>query len=147
MDKELIPRLRESMRNYKKPKEPKTITTNGNKKVFATATVTGIIWEYFTHQAGQRVAVRISAMFVPGLERTAFSIRATKSGVSTILETGTPHLKFDSNTSLPITQHPEDKGTCSYDVFLHTLGGTDFTSSTSAVIPAAHTSNDANRGD
>ena len=38
IDEELIPKLRESMRDYKKLKEPKTIATNGNKKVFATAT-------------------------------------------------------------------------------------------------------------
>ena len=70
-----------------------------------------------------------------------------QSGVSTVLETGNPHLQFDSRTSVPLTQHPEDKGVCSYDVFLPTLGGTADTSSTSAVIPAPQTSNDANRGD
>ena len=126
-------------------KEPKAIITNGNKKVFAAAT--GIIWGYIIDQASKRVPVRISAMFVPGLGCNAFSsIKAMQSGVSTILETGNTHLQFDSCTSLPLTQHPEDKDVCSYDVFLRTLGGTADTSSTRAVVPAAQTSNDANRG-
>ena len=143
IDEELIPRLQKSMRDCKKLKDPKTIMTNG-KKVFATAT--GTIWGYIIDQAGERVPVPISAMFVPGLGRNVFSIKAMQSGVSTILETGNPHLQFDSSTSLPLTQNPEDKGACSYDVFLRTLGDTADTSSTPAVVPAAQTSNDANRG-
>ena len=39
-DEELIPRRRKNMGYYKKLKELKTIVTNGNKKVFATATGT-----------------------------------------------------------------------------------------------------------
>ena len=89
----------------------------------------------------------MSAMFVPGLARNVFSsIKAMQSEVSTILETGNAHLQFDSSTSLPITQHPEDKGVCSYDVFLRTLGDTADVSSTPAVVPAAQARNDANRG-
>ena len=71
IDEELIPRLRNSMRDYKKLKDPKTIMANGNKKVFATAT--GTIWGYIIDQAGKRVPVRISATFVPGLGRHVFS--------------------------------------------------------------------------
>ena len=135
IDEELIPRLRKSMRDYKKLKDPKTIITNG-KKVFATAT--GTIWGYIIDQAGKRVPVRISAMFVPGLGRNVFSsIKAMQSGVSTILETGNPRMQFDSSTSLPLTQHPENKGVCSYDVFLRTLGDTADMSSAPAVVPAA----------
>ena len=88
IDEELIPRLRNSMRDYKKLKDPKTIMTNG-KKVCATAT--GTIWGYIIDQAGKRVPGRISAMFVPGLGRNVFSfIKAMQSGVSTILEIGNP---------------------------------------------------------
>ena len=145
IDEELIPRLRQSMKGYKKLKDPKTIMTNGNEKVFATAT--GNIWGYIIDQAGERVPVRISATFVPGLGRHVFSsIKAMQSGVITILETGNLHLQFDSGTSLPLTQHPEDKGVCSYDVFLRTLGDTADTSSTPPAVPAAQASNDANRG-
>ena len=43
-------------------KEPKTIVTAGNEKVLATAT--GTIWGYIIGQAGQRVSVRISIIFV-----------------------------------------------------------------------------------
>ena len=71
-DEELIPRLRKSVRDYKKLmrdyknlKDSKTFMTNGNKKVFATAT--GTIWGYIIDQAGKRVPVRISATFVPEL--------------------------------------------------------------------------------
>ncbi|CAN0595133.1 unnamed protein product, partial [Laminaria digitata] len=67
---------------------------------------------------------------VPGLGRNLFSsVKAMNSGVSTILKTGNPHLKFNSNTSLPLNQHPEDKGLCSYEVFFRTLGGTIETAS------------------
>ena len=146
INEELIPRLRKSLRDYKKLKDPKTIMTNGNKKVFATATC--IICGYIIDQAGKRVPVRISAMFVPGLRRNVFSfIKAMQSGVRTILETGNPHLQFNSSTSIPLTQHPGDKGVCSYNVFLRTLGGTADTPSTPAVVRAAQASNDANRGD
>ena len=144
IDEELIPRLRKSMRDYKKLEDPKTIMNNENKKVFATATRT--IWGYIIDRAGKRVPVRISATFVPGLGRHVFSsIKAMQSGVTTILETGNPHLQFDNSTSLPLTQHPEDKSVCSYDLFLRALGGTAGTSSMLAVVPAAQASNDANR--
>ena len=144
IDEELISRLRKSMRGYKELKDPKTIITKG-KKVFATATST--IWGYIIDQAGKRVPVRISATFVTGLGRHVFSsIKAKQSGVSTILETRNPHLQFDSSTSLPLTQHPEDKGVCSYGVFFRTLGNTADTSSTPAVVPAALARNDANLG-
>ena len=45
------------------------------------------------------------------------------SGVSTTLKTGNPHIQFNSNTSLPLNQHPEDRGLCLYEVLLHALGG------------------------
>ena len=145
IDEELFPRLPKSMRGYKKLKDPKAIMTNGNKKVFATAICT--IWGYIINPAGKCVPVRTPAMFVPGLERNVFSsIKAMQSGVSTILGTGNPHLQFDSSTSLPLTQHQEDKGILSYDVFLRTLGDTADTSSMPVVVPAAQASNDANRG-
>ena len=67
VDDELIPRLRDSMEDYKKLKEPKIIVTAGSKEVLATAT--GTIWGYIIDQAGQRVPLRISAMIVPGLRR------------------------------------------------------------------------------
>ena len=144
IDEELIPRLRKNIRDYKQPKDPKTIMTNG-KKVFATAT--GTIWGYIIDQAGKRVPVRISVMFVPGLGRNVFSsIKAMQSGVSIILETGNPHLQFDSSISLMLTQQPKNNGICSYEVFLRTLGDTTDTSSTPAVVPAAQASNYANRG-
>ena len=41
-DDELIPRLRDNVKDYKKLKEQKIIVTPGNKEVFATAT--GTIW-------------------------------------------------------------------------------------------------------
>ena len=54
-------------------------------------------------------------------------------------------MQFDSSTLLPLTQHPENKGVCYYDVFLCTLSDTADTSSTPAVVHAAQARNDANR--
>ena len=110
------------MNEYKKLKESKIIVTAGSKEVFATATCT--ILGYIFDQAGQRVPVSISAMMATGLGRNLFSsVKAMNSGVSTILKTGNPHIQFNSDTSLPLNQHPEDKGLCSYKVLFRALGG------------------------
>ena len=68
IDGKPIPRLRKSTRDCKKLKETTTISTNGKKKVLATAT--GTICGHIIDQVSKRVAVRISAMFVPGLGRS-----------------------------------------------------------------------------
>lgn len=108
VDEELIPRLQDSTRDYKKLEEPKTIVTARNGNVFATAT--GSIWGYIIDQAGQRVPVRIFATIVPGLGRNLFSSnKAMNSRVSTTLEVGNSHLHFNGNTWLPLTHYPEDK--------------------------------------
>ena len=70
VDDELIPRLQNIMKDYKKLQEPKIIVTAGNTEVLATATST--IWGHIIDQTGQRVPVRISAMTVPGLGRNLF---------------------------------------------------------------------------
>ena len=63
-------------------------------------------------------------MIAPGLGHSLFSsVKAMNSGVSTILKTGNPHTRFNSSISLPLNQHPEDKGLCSYEVLLRALGG------------------------
>ena len=122
VDDELIPRLRDSMSDYKELEEPKIIFTAGNKEAFATAP--GTIWGYIIDQAGQRVPVGISAMIVSGLACNLFSsFKAMNSGVSTILKTGNLYIRFNRDTSLPLNQHPEDNGLCSYKVFLRALGG------------------------
>ena len=77
VDEELIPRLRDSMQDYEKLKEPKIIVTAGSKEVLATAT--GTIWGYIIDQAGQRVPVRIYVMIVPRLGRNLFSATAMYS--------------------------------------------------------------------
>ena len=101
VDDELIPRLRDSMKGYKKLKLPKVIVTAGFKEALAMAT--GSIWGHIIDQAGQHVPVRISGMIVPGLGCNLFSaVKAMNSGVSTILKTGNPHVQFNSNTSLPL---------------------------------------------
>ena len=88
IDDERIRTLRNVMRDPKKLKDPKTMVTVGNEKVFAAET--GAIWGYIIDHAGQRVSVRISITFVPGLGRIPCSIKATQSGLSTILEMGNP---------------------------------------------------------
>ena len=114
VDVELIPRLRDNMN--KKLKESQIIVTAGNKEVLATAT--GTIWGHIIDQAGQWAPVRISAMIIPGLGRNLFSsVKAMNSRASTILKTGNLHIQqFNSNISLPLNQHPEDTGLCSYEV-------------------------------
>ena len=54
------------------------------------------------------------------------------SGVSTTLKMRNPHVQFDSNTSLPLNKHPEDKGISSYKVLLR-----ESTAGSSGVVPAA----------
>ena len=56
-------------------------------------------------------------------------------------------MQFDSNTSLPLTQHPEDNGVCSCEVLLRALRGMADTSSKAAVVPADHASGDAKQGE
>ena len=108
VDDELIPRLRDSMKDYEKLKEPKIIVTAGNKEIFATATDT--IWGHIIDQAGQRVPGRISAMIVPGFGRNLFaSVKAMNSGLRTILKTGNPHIHFNRSTSPPLNHHPETR--------------------------------------
>ena len=98
VDEELIPRLRDSMQDYEKLKEPKIIVTAGHKEIFATAT--GTIWGYIADQAGQCVPVRISVMVVPGLGRSLYSsVKAMNSGVRTIPKTGNSHMHTYSSTA------------------------------------------------
>lgn len=81
----------------------------GKKRVFATAT--GTIFGYITNQASRFIPMRISAMVVPDRRCNLFSsAESMKSEISPILETEQPHLKFYSNGSLELSQHPEDRG-------------------------------------
>ncbi|CAN0529167.1 unnamed protein product, partial [Laminaria digitata] len=85
IDDELLPGLREGMKEYKTLTEPKPIETAGNKKVLATAT--GTICGHIINQSGEDIPVRISVVVVPGIGRHLLSsARAMRSGVSTILE-------------------------------------------------------------
>ena len=112
LDDELIARLRDRMRDYKKLMEARIIVTAGNK-VLATATDT--LWAFITDQAGQRGPVRISAMVVPGLGRNVFSSdKSMNSGENTAIKMGRPHVQFNGSASIPLNQHPEGKGLCSY---------------------------------
>ena len=110
---DLIPRMRDNMREYKKLK---VVVTAGNKDVSETATA--IIWGCIIDQAGQRVPVCISAMILPGLGSKVFS-----SGERTILNTGNPHVQFNRSISPPMNPHLEDNGLCSYEVLVHVQGG------------------------
>lgn len=107
-----------STRGYKELKEPKRIVTTANEKVLGK--ITGAIGSYIIDRAGQRIPVRISTVVVPGLGRNILSsAKAMKSGVSTMLEAGNPHVKFNRCTSLPLHQHPAGKGMRSFElVFL-----------------------------
>ena len=125
VDSELIRGLQQGMVEYRKLEQPKPIETAGNKQVFATAT--GKICGHIINKSGPPIPVRIFVMIVPGMGRHLFSsARAMKSGVSTILETGNPHLQFDNKTSLLLNQHQKDAGMCSFDVSLRALDGVTY---------------------
>ena len=112
LDDELIARLRDRMRDYKKLMEARIIVTDGNK-VLATATDT--IWGSITDQAGQRRPVRVSAMRVPGLGRGVFSSdKSMNSGESTVVKMGRPYVQVNGSASIPLNQHPEGEDLCSY---------------------------------
>ena len=140
---ELIPRLRNRVKDYKTLKKSKTIGTAGNEKAFATAT--GIIWVYIVDQAGQRFPGRISAMFVPGLGRNLFSVKAMQPGVTTILETGTPNLQFDNTyfASAPSQKTRTRAYALTKYLFFALRGKVDISSKTPAVVPAAHAGGNA----
>ena len=86
--------------------------TAGNKKVLATAT--SIIRGHIIDQAGQ-CPINISAMIVAGVGRNVFSSdKSMNSGENTAIKMGRPHVQFNGSASIPLNQHPEGKGLCSY---------------------------------
>ena len=122
VDEELVPGLRQRMRGLKILDEPKPIETAGNKKCFATAQ--GNICGHIINPSGKPIPVRIFASLVPEMGRHLFSsVTAMKSGVTTILRAGNPQLQFNKDTSLPLNQHGEHAGVCSFDLSLPTVDG------------------------
>ena len=93
-------------------------------KVFVAAT--GTMCGHIINQSAQPIPVCISVMIVPGMGCHLFSVRAMRSGVRTILETGNPHLQFDSTTSLFLNQDQKDAGISPFDVSLRALDGVTY---------------------
>lgn len=92
VDNDLVPGMRQSMRDHTEMNCLKPIVTAGNKKVVVTAT--GTICGYIINQAGWSVPVRISAEVVPGLGRDLSRGLAPSSKRATPTRCSTATLRF-----------------------------------------------------
>ena len=88
---DLIPGLRNRMKDYALLGVPKTIVAAGNRKLYGTAT--GILQGTIIDQTGKTHRVRFPTLIVSGLGRHVFSFVTTKPGVATILDEGNPHIR------------------------------------------------------
>ena len=114
LDDELIPGLKERMREFKELSTPKEITTTGKHTIFGVDT--GIISFTIRDSHGVQLPVNLRALVVPGLGRNIFAPTADlKNGVRFVLEVGNPHLTIRGIT-IPLKQDPRDQGMCSLDV-------------------------------
>lgn len=94
--------------------KPKAITVAGNHQLKGTAT--GLVYCTVKDSCGERQAVRLRGLVVPGLGRNIFSPTAQmKKGVRLILEAGNPHLEV-GDYIIPLKQATRDMGMCSLDI-------------------------------
>ena len=119
LDDELIPGLKERMREFKELSTPKEITTAGKHTIYGVGT--GII--SFTirdsrDSHGAQLPVNLRALVVPGLGRNIFAPTAElKNGVRLVLEVGNPHLTI-GGIIIPLKQDLRDQGMGSLDIML-----------------------------
>ena len=114
LDDELIPGLKERMRESKKRSTPKEITTAGKHTIYGVGT--GIISFTIRDSHGARLPVNLRALVVPGLGRNIFApIAELKNGVKFVLEVGNPYLTIEG-IIIPLKQDPRDHGMCSLDI-------------------------------
>ena len=111
LDDELIPGLKERMREFKEILTPKEITTARKHTIYKVGTDTISFTIRDSH--GAQLPVNLRALVVPGLGRNIFALTAElKNGVRFVLEAGNPHLTFGS-IIIPLKQDPRDQGMCS----------------------------------
>ena len=114
LDDELVPGLKERMREFKELSTPKEITTAGKHTIYGVDT--GIISFAIRDSHGAQLPVNLRALVVPGLGRNIFAPTAElKNGVRFVLEVGNPHLTI-GGIIIPLKQDPRDQGMCSLDI-------------------------------
>ena len=114
LDDELIPGLKERIREFKELSMPKEITTAGKHTIYGVGT--GIISFTIRDSHGTQLPVNLRALVVPGLGRNIFATTAElKNGVRFVLEVGNPHLTIRGIT-IPLKQDPRDQGMRSLDI-------------------------------
>ena len=97
LDDELIPGLKERMREFKGLSTPKEITTAGKHTIYGVGT--GIISFTIRDSHGAQLPVTPRALVVQGLGRNTFAPTAElKNGVRSILEVGNSHLTIEGVT-------------------------------------------------
>ena len=114
LDDELIPGLKERMREFKELSTPKEITTAGKHAIYGVST--GIISFTIGDSYGAQLPVNLRALLVPGLGRSIFAPTVElKNGVRFVLEVGNPRLTIGS-VVISLKQDPRDQGICSLDI-------------------------------
>ena len=114
LDDELIPGLKERMREFKELSTPKEITTAGKHAIYGVGT--GIISLTIRNSHGARLPINLRALVVPSLECNIFASTAElKNGVRFVLEVGNPHLTI-GGIIIPLKQNPRDQGMCSLNI-------------------------------
>ena len=114
LDDELIPGLKERMREFKELSTPKEITTAGKHTIYGFGT--DIISFTIRDSHGAQLPVNLRVLVVPGLGRNIFPPTAElKNGVRFVLEVGNPHLTI-GGIIIPLKQDPRDQGMCSLDI-------------------------------
>ena len=116
VDDELIPGLKERMREFKELSTPKEITTAGKHTIYRVGT--GIIPFTIRNSHGSQLPVNLRALVVPGLGRNIFTPTAElKNGVIFVLEVGNPHLTF-GGIIISLKQDSRDQEMCSFDIMV-----------------------------
>ena len=114
LDDELIPGLKERVRELKELPTPKEITTAGKHTTYGVGT--GIIAFTIRDSHGAQLPVNLRALVVPGLGRNIFTPTAElKNGVRFVLEVGNPHLTI-GGIIISLKQDPRDQWMCTLDI-------------------------------
>ena len=114
LDDELIPGLKQAMREFKGLSTPKEITTAGKHTICRVGT--GIISFTIHDSHCAQLPVNLRALVVPGLGRNIFTPTVElKNGVGFVLEVGNPHLTI-GGIIIPLKPDPRDQGMCSLDI-------------------------------
>lgn len=105
---ELIPGLKDRMKDYELLDVPRTIVATGNRELRGTAT--GIFYGTIVDQTGKTHRVGFPSLIVSGLRHQVFSSSVTmKWGITTILVEGNPNLR-KGGVVVRLQQREDDLG-------------------------------------